>query len=573
MNLLQALQLLKSPVSNEATAFSTCLACGFTPLHLGTFLSAHLRQLLSTRSISLDTGIYGDLPGNIERAAAVQYDAVAVVIEWQDLDARLGIRSLGGWQIDDIVDVVVSARKKATILQDRIWHTALRSPLVVCLPSLPLPPAFFTTRAQASEPELELRQMVAELGRSLASKSGVKVMSSQILDERSPLRDRFDPQSEILTGFPYTVSHASALAECLANLILPPTPKKAIIADLDDTLWGGLVGEIGADAVSWHLDDKTHLHGIFQQFLASLASSGSLIGIASKNDPAMIDKVFERRDLLLSKERVFPIVANWSAKSESVRQILNIWNIHPDSVVFVDDNPLEVAEVQAAFPGIEGIVFPKNDIRGFWKLLGDMRDRFGKPSVSEEDSLRLKTIRDSNTFQDNLTRPGEDFLKSVNASIAFSSSKRPEDRRSLELINKTNQFNLNGQRITEAEWMQRINDPSTFILSANYTDKFGALGKIAVLLGKKEEDVFQVDNWVMSCRAFSRRIEYAFLKSLFDRGAKKVVLRYKGTDRNSYLQEFLKAAAGKEPSTEVSISQSEFTAHCPQLFHQVSFDD
>ena len=371
------------------------------------------------------------------------------------------------------------------------------------------------------------------------------------------------------------MNHAAVIAEHLAKLISPAPPKKGIIVDLDDTLWGGLVGEVGPDAVSWHLQDKTHLHGMFQQFLASLVSSGVLIGISSKNDAGVIDKVFERKDLLLSREKVFPVIASWSAKSESVKQILATWNIHPDSVAFIDDNPLEVAEVKAAFPEMECVVFPKKDVEGLWKLMGQIRDWFGKASVLKEDALRLNSLRESTNFQSEMVQAdgqGEHFLKSVNAFITFSSSKNSEDRRSLELINKTNQFNLNGRRITESEWMQRINDPSTFMLSANYVDKFGALGKIAVLLGTKETDIFHVDNWVLSCRAFSRHIEYAFLKSLFDQGAKKIVLRYEGTSRNSYLQEFLKTVSGREPSPELVLSHDEFVAHCPQLFHQVGFE-
>lgn len=576
MNLLQALEILKSPPRENATAFAPYLVCGFTPLHLGTFLSARLQQGQTARSVSLSTGIYGDLLGNLERASSMQCDALAIVIEWPDLDPRLGIRNLGGWQVDDMIDVVGTVRQRARFLQDRISQGALRHPAIVCLPTLPFPPAFYTPRTQASETELDLRQIVADLGRSLSCTRGVRVVSPQAIDEQSPLKERFDAQSEIVTGFPYKLNHASVIARLLADLISPATPKKGIIVDLDDTLWGGLAGEVGADAVSWYLEDKTQLHGIFQQFLASLASAGTLIGIASKNDPDVIDKVFDRKDILLSRERVFPVIANWSPKSESIRHIVKTWNIHPDSVVFIDDNPLEVAEVKAAFPDMECVVFPKTDAEAFWNLMIQMRDRFGKPCVAPEDSVRLKTIRDSTDFMEKLTEAdasGDDFLKSVNASITFSSSKNFGDRRALDLINKTNQFNLNGRRITEAEWMQSINDPSTFILSANYADKFGALGKIAVLLGKKELDIFQVDNWVMSCRAFSRRIEYAFLKSLFDQGARKVVLCYQGTSQNKYLQEFLRAVVGREPSAELAISPDEFVARCPQLFHQVSFND
>ena len=197
MNLLQALEILKSPQKKDATAFSAYLACGFTPLHLGTFLSAQLQRSQPARSVAIREGIFGDLLGNIERAGWMRCDALAIVIEWQDLDTRLGIRNLGGWQVGDIIDIVGTVRHVARALCDRTSHAAQQSPVAVCLPTLPIPPAFFTPRGHASEAELELRAIVADLGRSLGGERGVSVVSSQALDEQSPLKERFDVQSEM----------------------------------------------------------------------------------------------------------------------------------------------------------------------------------------------------------------------------------------------------------------------------------------------------------------------------------------------------------------------------------------
>ena len=164
---------------------------------------------------------------------------------------------------------------------------------------------------------------------------------------------------------PYTTEHADKLASLLALALVPPAPKKGIISDLDDTLWDGIVGEAGADAVTWDLAGHAHMHGLYQKLLASLADSGTLIGVASKNDPAVVAKAFERKDLLLRPEQVFPIEVHWNAKSGSVARILEAWNIAADSVIFVDDSPMELAEVAAAHPGIECVLFPKNDHKAF----------------------------------------------------------------------------------------------------------------------------------------------------------------------------------------------------------------
>ena len=286
-------------------------------------------------------------------------------------------------------------------------------------------------------------------------------------------------KSEVVSGFPYSLSHASVLAGHLAALVANPTPRKGLITDLDDTLWGGILGEVGVDGVSWSLDQHTQMHALYQQFLASLASAGTLIAVASKNDPALVEKAFARKDLLISKDSIFPFEVHWNPKSDSVRRILQDWNISPDAVIFIDDSPMEVAEVKAAFPQMECLVFPKENFRAIWDLLRRLRNDFGKASLSEEDTLRLQSLRNSKVVRQSLaSAPNSDeFLKSLSAHILFTSLKHRDDPRALELVNKTNQFNLNGKRLTEGEWSKYLADPSSVALLISYSDKFGPFGQ------------------------------------------------------------------------------------------------
>ena len=397
--------------------------------------------------------------------------------------------------------------------------------------------------------------------------------NSQFLDEASPLGGRHDVKSDVLTGFPYSLTHASAVAKLLANLIQNRQPKKGLITDLDDTLWAGILGEDGVDGISWHLDQHTHMHGLYQQFLASVAGAGVLVGVASKNDPAVVERAFSRSDLLLSKNDIFPFEIHWSRKSESVQSILKTWNIGADSVVFIDDSPMEVAEVKAAFPELECIVFPKNDYRSVWNLLKHLREVFGKPFLTEDDTLRLRSIREAGAWRDAIQSPGspaDDFLKAAEACMVFESVQANGDARAFELINKTNQFNLNGTRYSESEWQNFFNDPAAFVLTVSYKDKFGPLGKIAVIMGKARGNKLCVTNWVMSCRAFSRRIEHQCLKYLFEtRGADEIVFDYQATQRNSPLQEFFTELLGVPAEAGVRLSRERFAARVPTLFHRV----
>jgi FkbH-like protein len=380
-------------------------------------------------------------------------------------------------------------------------------------------------------------------------------------------------KSDLIAGFPYSLHHASALGELLARLIHNRPNMKGLITDLDDTLWAGVVGEDGVDGISWHLDRHTQMHGVYQQFVASLAGAGVLVGVASKNDAAVVARAFERDDLLLLKDYVFPFETHWFRKSDSVQRILTTWNVGADSVVFVDDSPMEIAEVQAAFPQMECRLFPKNDYQGILDLLKHLRDLFGRSIVTEEDSLRLRSIRESRIWRDSGQSSeisSDAFLKAAEACLVFDVGHSSEDPRAFELVNKTNQFNLNGKRFSESEWRHYFSDPAAFMITASYKDKFGPLGKIAVAMGKICGKNAHLDSWVLSCRAFSRRIEHQCLKYLFDAmGAGEITFDYQVTPRNGPIQEFLTALLAGPPAAGASLTRDQFVARVPALFHRV----
>ncbi len=573
MKLIEALELLKRPLTGSGPEYKVFLACGFSPLHFRTFLTAELQSLLPDRRIHVSTGIFGDLSGNIERFEE-NVHASAVVIEWSDLDPRLGVRTLGGWRPQQLGDIVASVRTMVARLERAIVAMSKRTGIAaICMPALPLPPLFWASPARANLEMLELQAMVAAFGETLARHTSIRIANPQFLDEISAPYTRYDVKSDVTIGFPYSLAHASAMGRVVAELIQYRLPKKGLITDLDDTLWAGIVGEDGIDGISWDLDSKTHMHGLYQQFLASLAASGILVAAASKNDRAIVERAFERTDLLLAKGDIFPFEIHWSRKSESVARILRTWNVSPDSVVFVDDDAMELAEVRTAFPELECLVFPKNDYQGIWKLLKHLRGLFGKPLLTQDDAVRLRSIREGAEWRDAASPSSgaaDDFLKNAGACVSFDFSQALADSRAFELINKTNQFNLNGQRYSEAEWRDFFRHPDAFLLTVSYKDKFGPLGKIAAILGRTYGRKLRLQTWVMSCRAFSRRIEYQCLRYLFESfEIDEIVLDYRATSRNQPIQKFIAELNGNLPSADVIISKRQFEASAPLLFHRV----
>jgi FkbH-like protein len=540
------------------------------PLHLETFLKAHLFQRPGDEAIEVSVGVYDDLPGNLLRAGESSTQAVAVVIEWPDLDPRLGLRRLGGWRPDQLPDILNSAKACATQLESLLADVARHKTVAVVLPSLPLPPVSFTCSDQAGGFELGLLVAVNQLALSLVQKHGCRMVNPQQLNLLSPLGERSDVKADFHAGFPYTIAHASVLAELLARIIRPSQPRKGLITDLDDTVWDGILGEVGVEGISWDLDNHSQIHGLYQQLLTSLADSGALIAVASKNELPLVMEAFEREDLLFPKEKVFPFEVNWGRKSESIQRILGKWNIGPEAVVFVDDSLMEVAEVRESHPQIDCYHFPKGDDQACFRLLQHLRDLFGKESISEEDTLRRESLlqgravveaRDSGASFDT-------FLQGLGAELTFDWSVPPQNSRAIELINKTNQFNLSGRRINESQWRAMLQDKSRLLLVVSYQDKFGPLGKICVLSGTISSDELTIDTWVMSCRAFSRRIEYACLNQVFRKfDINSISLDYVRTERNGPVLEFLQVLHEGAPEGMVELSREEFNARCPRLFN------
>jgi FkbH-like protein len=572
MTLNQALALIKERRGGAQKSVHF-LVCGFQPLHLATFLHAYLLERRPGNSVEILTGLYGDLEGNLTKALGSAANEAAVVLEWSDIDPRLGLRANGGWSNSSKEDIMDSCRNRFARFTAAIQELAARMPVVVATPNLSLPPIGNTIRAQASEIELELEYQLAHFRLDLSKIPRLRILDSSHLAQLSPADARLDPKMELLAGFPYTRPYASELARSLVEVLDQRTPKKGLITDLDDTLWSGIIGEVGPEAVSWQQENHSQTYGLYQQMLGHLAGCGVLLAACSKNELPIAQAGLARKDLLLNAESLFPVCAGWGPKSKSVAEILRVWNIGADAVIFIDDNPMELDEVQQAFPAITCLPFPGKDPDKLWHLLGELRDLFGKPLVLEEDRLRSASLRASAEMREMAEETSSpQFLRSLHGGVTLDYRKNASDGRLVELLNKTNQFNLNGLRTTEGEWRRFLENPGSISLAASYQDKFGPLGKIAVLAADRAGPSIRVSHWVMSCRAFSRGIEFHMLESLFRQSnAEEIEFAFQATDRNQPLQEFFRLI-GVQPngSGNLRLARSQFSAHDNLLPHQVS---
>src|ERR1700739_632877 len=426
MKLMEALETLKRPSVEGASPFDVYLVSSFTPLHLQTFLAAELRRAHPERPVRISSGHYGDIRGNLTRMSQSNSSAAVITLEWADFDARLSLRSLGSWSPGTPDEILESARQFANFLVNVLRSMPVKFPVSLSSPTLPLLPISHGPSWSSSGFELSLRMCVASMLEGISELENVRIVSSEQLDIASPITKRMDLKSEYVSGFPYHLSHASELANRHAKNLLPPNPKKGLITDLDDTLWLGILGELGVDGISWDLEHGAQGHGQYQRFLQSLSETGVLLAAASKNNPAIAREALQRTDLLLSSSSFYPIEAHWGPKSDSVKRILEAWNIAADSVVFIDDSPMELAEVKAAHPDIECILFPKTDPSAILDLQYRLRDLFGKRHITQEDAIRQLSVRTAEQFRaenadGNIS--SEDFLRKAEAEVTLDFRK------------------------------------------------------------------------------------------------------------------------------------------------------
>lgn len=543
MKLTDALKTLAA-ARNRPAATSIALVCGFEPLHLQTFLKAQFAQRFGERRLELTCGVYGDLEGNLARAAAAEVESSVVVVEWADLDPRLGVRSVGPWSGPRYAAIVHDVGARLRRLEGVIGRIASRQTLALVPPTLAWPLSGSTAGHQHSPFELALQHEISGFLARAAASPNVRVLHPDRLEALSATSNRHDPRSELAVGFPYRLDHASAVAQLSLDLLFPAAAKKGLITDLDGTLWAGLVGEVGADSVAWSQADGGQIHGLYQLTLRQLADMGVLIGVASKNDPTVVRSALARSDLWIDASSLFPVCTGWHAKSQSVAAILKAWNITAHDVVFVDDSPMELDEVQSHHPAIECLLFEPQAPERALRCCERLRDLFGRPTLTPDDGLRAASVRSLAAFE--ADKDAQDnhmaFVRGLQGVIRVRRDGETHAERALDLLNKTNQFNLNGRRVSVRELADLRDSADAFVLEVEYSDRYGTLGTVGVAAGRIADDHVLLQHWVLSCRAFSRHVEHHMLHAILQLSPERPLhLAYASTAKNGPLQAFLRS--------------------------------
>ncbi len=316
--------------------------------------------------------------------------------------------------------------------------------------------------------------------------------------------------------------------------------KKILAVDFDDTLWKGVIADEGYTRINCKNDIVGYKHYVFQNLIKHLKSKGILIVGVTKNNLSEAKKGFLNKNSILTIRDFVKIFASFEKKSFSIEQAYKNFNLTQDSVVFVDDNIIELKEVKSNLPRVETIIFPKNTDE-MPKFIEKLCFYFQKKYLTKEDLNRVNNYK-NNFNQITILKKKEnfnlfDFLKSLKMSLIIRRQKinKKEDlERPFQLINKTNQFNLNGIRLSEKNF-QKILENKGKLFSGFYKDKTGDFGEIITILIDKNE---RVRSFVMSCRVFQRKIENIFLTELINEGIKIKSFLFKKTNKNLPLSNF-----------------------------------
>lgn len=342
-------------------------------------------------------------------------------------------------------------------------------------------------------------------------------------------------------SIPYSVKGLSKLSECINTFIgqYAQTRKKVLVCDLDNTLWGGVIGEDGPKGITLSESLIGAVYRDTQKRIKEIAKTGILLAIVSKNNQEDADSAFENNPyMVLQKKDFVSIKCNWKAKSENIEELAQELNLGIDSFVFLDDNPVEREEVKIRLPHVEVIDFPK-DVANLPKTIEKAyRQFFWCQRLTSEDLAKTEQYHQETLRKRDMASASslEEYLLSLNIRIGLGEVKEEQIPRTVQLLNKTNQFNTNTRRFTQQEFMEYLNTKDNHVFVANVSDRYGDNGLVVILMIHKEKDEAYIDNFLMSCRVMGRKIEDAVMsevcKKMAELGIKVIHASYLKTAKN-----------------------------------------
>jgi FkbH-like protein len=392
------------------------------------------------------------------------------------------------------------------------------------------------------------RDLADRFNRGLASRlleSSDFLLDVAGLAETVGLADWHDAAQWHLAKLPFAQRMVPLYADHVARLLSAVRGKsrRCLVLDLDNTVWGGVIGDDGvAGIVIGQGSAVGEAHLDIQSTALRLRARGIVLAVSSKNDNDIARLPFrEHPDMLLREDHIAVFQANWLDKASNLRAIAEALSLGLDSLVLLDDNPVEREQVRQAAPQVAVPELPEDPALYSQVLLAS--GYFESVVFSDEDRVRADYYQANATRAVLLEKAGnlDEFLTSLEMTITFAPFDQLGLERIAQLIAKSNQFNLTSRRYTASQVAALAQDPDIFTLQVRLDDRFGDNGMICVIVCRKHQTVWEIDTWLMSCRVLGRRVEEAVLHQIASAarhaGADQVCGRYIRSERNAMVKD------------------------------------
>jgi len=412
-------------------------------------------------------------------------------------------------------------------------------------------------------------RLINELVALSASVFDVEAVATQV-----GLSSWHDVNQYLTARLPFAAEHVPLYSEHLLRLItaMRGRSRKVLALDLDNTLWGGVIGDDGIDGIRLGQGDpRGEAFLEVQRAARALRQRGILLVVCSKNDEAVARKAIREHPEMLLRENDFTAFQiNWADKASNLEVLAQRLSLGLDAFVFLDDNPVERAQVRQTLPQVLVPELP-SDPAAYARVLMTA-GLFEAVTFSEEDRGRVEQYA-ANDRRESLRAQSRDlgaFLRSLGMQAGFTTRGDGGWSRFAQLINKSNQFNLTTRRYSESELQILIADPSILTLQVRLTDQFGDNGMISAVIAVPEGHDWVLDTWVMSCRVIGRMVEQAVLNRVVAearaRGIRRLIGIYRPTERNGMVKDhyaklgFTRAAASAAGENRWELDVGAFTA-------------
>jgi len=351
----------------------------------------------------------------------------------------------------------------------------------------------------------------------------------------------FEKNSWYLAKIPFQIKTLKNISILIKNLVLSlkGESKKLIICDLDNTLWGGIIGDDGINGIDLGGHNPAgEAYKDFQKFLKNQKNKGIILAISSKNEIKHVKKAFKNEEMILKMEDFVEIKCNWDDKAKNISEIFNKLNISPNYTVFLDDSPVERNRVKEVFPEIESPDYMDNIFDAIEKI--HKETWFENVNLTTEDRLRtdsyiaskkIKKMSNYNFNQEEI----DNWIKNLEIKIFQSKLSDKNLKRTIQLMNKTNQLNTITRRMTEEEFLKWKKDYNAETYTYRVKDKFTDYGLTAILSLIYNKQEVKIYDFILSCRIMGRNIENKILQDVIEKYSQKsknLIVQFNHTEKN-----------------------------------------